>query len=102
MLTPPPHCFLLEVREAEVRVDATIGPVEESFALLNKHDLLFSDGNAERVDGLTYAWSNLAALVSFSLLGHNIIKCLYAWNCIVFERTSLHERLDRSMKGGAM
>ncbi|XP_010777174.1 dynein heavy chain 5, axonemal-like, partial [Notothenia coriiceps] len=54
---------LREVREAEVRVDATIGPVEESFALLNKHDLLFTDGNAERVDGLTYAWRNLAALV---------------------------------------
>ncbi|KAI4787750.1 hypothetical protein KUCAC02_036273 [Chaenocephalus aceratus] len=54
---------LREVREAEVRVDATIGPVEESFALLNKHDLLFPDGNAERVDGLTHAWRNLAALV---------------------------------------
>ncbi|XP_056221074.1 dynein axonemal heavy chain 8 [Seriola aureovittata] len=54
---------LREVREAEVRIDATIGPVEESFALLNKHELLFNDGNAERVDGLTYAWNNLNALV---------------------------------------
>ncbi|XP_070784429.1 dynein axonemal heavy chain 5 [Enoplosus armatus] len=54
---------LREVREAEVRIDATIGPVEESFALLNKHELLFNDGNAERVDGLTYAWKNLNALV---------------------------------------
>ncbi|KAK2859784.1 hypothetical protein Q5P01_004404 [Channa striata] len=54
---------LREVREAEVRIDATIGPVEESFALLNKHDLHFSDGNAERVDGLTYAWKNLSVLV---------------------------------------
>ncbi|XP_071340329.1 dynein axonemal heavy chain 5 isoform X1 [Trachinotus anak] len=54
---------LREVREAEVRIDATIGPVEESFALLNKHELLFNDGNAERVDGLTYAWNNLTALV---------------------------------------
>ncbi|TKS87316.1 Dynein heavy chain 5, axonemal [Collichthys lucidus] len=54
---------LREVREAEVRIDATIGPVEESFALLNKHELLFTDGNAERVDGLTYAWKNLNALV---------------------------------------
>ena len=55
--------FVFEVREAEVRIDATIGPVEESFALLNKHELLFNDGNAERVDGLTYAWKNLNALV---------------------------------------
>ncbi|XP_049912492.1 dynein axonemal heavy chain 5 [Epinephelus moara] len=54
---------LREVREEEVRIDATIGPVEESFALLNKHELLFNDGNAERVDGLTYAWRNLSALV---------------------------------------
>ncbi|XP_069368231.1 dynein axonemal heavy chain 5 isoform X1 [Paralichthys olivaceus] len=54
---------LREVREAEVRIDATIGPVEESFALLNKHELLFNDGSAERVDGLTYAWKNLSDLV---------------------------------------
>ncbi|XP_068603948.1 LOW QUALITY PROTEIN: dynein axonemal heavy chain 5 [Brachionichthys hirsutus] len=54
---------LREVREAELRIDFTIGPVEESFALLNKHELLFPDGNAERVDGLTYAWKNLNALV---------------------------------------
>lgn len=60
---PLPHCFLFEVREAEVRIDATIGPVEESFALLNKHELFFNDGSAERVDGLTYAWKNLNALV---------------------------------------
>lgn len=52
-----------QVREAEIGIDATIGPVEESFALLNKHELLFNDGNAERVDGLTYAWKNLNALV---------------------------------------
>uniref|UniRef100_A0A8C4H2J0 Dynein heavy chain 5, axonemal n=1 Tax=Dicentrarchus labrax TaxID=13489 RepID=A0A8C4H2J0_DICLA len=50
---------LREVREAEVRIDATIGPVEESFALLNKHELFFNDGNAERVDGLTYRYTNI-------------------------------------------
>ncbi|XP_068593236.1 dynein axonemal heavy chain 5 [Cebidichthys violaceus] len=54
---------LREVREAELGIDAAIGPVEESFALLHKHELLFSDGSAERVDGLTYAWTNLGALV---------------------------------------
>ncbi|XP_036378537.1 dynein heavy chain 5, axonemal, partial [Megalops cyprinoides] len=50
---------LREVREAEVWIDRTIGPVEESFALLNRHELFFNDGNAERVDGLAYAWKNL-------------------------------------------
>uniref|UniRef100_A0A8C7LGC2 Dynein, axonemal, heavy chain 5 n=1 Tax=Oncorhynchus kisutch TaxID=8019 RepID=A0A8C7LGC2_ONCKI len=54
---------LREIREAEIRIDATIGPVEESFALLNRHELIFSDGNAEKVDGLTYAWRNLNAMV---------------------------------------
>ncbi|XP_072536415.1 dynein axonemal heavy chain 5 isoform X2 [Salminus brasiliensis] len=54
---------LKEIREAEIRVDATIGPVEESFALLNRHELQFRDGNAERMDSLSYAWKNLKALV---------------------------------------
>ncbi|XP_054862859.1 dynein axonemal heavy chain 5 isoform X2 [Amphiprion ocellaris] len=54
---------LREVREEEVRIDTTIGPVEESFALLSKHQLLFTDGNAERLDGLMYAWKNLNTLV---------------------------------------
>ena len=54
---------VFQVREAEIRIDATIGPVEESFALLNKHQLSFSDGSAERVDGLSYTWKNLNALV---------------------------------------
>lgn len=54
---------MFEVREDEVHIDATISPVEESFALLNKHELQFSDGNAERVDSLMYAWKNLNMLV---------------------------------------
>ncbi|KAL2085437.1 hypothetical protein ACEWY4_018757 [Coilia grayii] len=54
---------LREVREGEIRIDSLIGPVEESFALLNRHELHFSDGNAERVDSLTYAWKNLNTLV---------------------------------------
>ncbi|KAI4900024.1 hypothetical protein NFI96_023292, partial [Prochilodus magdalenae] len=54
---------LKEIREAEIQIDATVGPVEESFALLNRHELQFSDGNAERMDSLTYAWKNLKVLV---------------------------------------
>ncbi|XP_034615402.1 dynein heavy chain 5, axonemal-like [Trachemys scripta elegans] len=50
---------LKEIREAEIKIDMTIGPIEESYALLHKYDLLFKDGNAERVDGLAYAWKNL-------------------------------------------
>ncbi|KAK1173586.1 dynein heavy chain 5, axonemal isoform X1 [Acipenser oxyrinchus oxyrinchus] len=54
---------LKEYRDAEIRIDMTIGPIEESYALLNKHELLFHDGNTEKVDGLAYAWKNLNAQV---------------------------------------
>ncbi|XP_062377845.1 dynein axonemal heavy chain 5 [Sardina pilchardus] len=54
---------LREVREGDIRIDSLIAPVEESFALLNRHQLHFADGNAEKVDSLTYAWKNLNALV---------------------------------------
>ncbi|XP_033111994.1 dynein heavy chain 5, axonemal-like [Anneissia japonica] len=49
------------IRESEVRIDMTIGPIEESYALLNKFELHFNDGNAEKVDSLTYAWQKLVA-----------------------------------------
>ncbi|XP_051871749.1 dynein axonemal heavy chain 5 [Pristis pectinata] len=54
---------LKEIRDAEIKIDMTIEPIEETYALLNKHELLFQDGNAERVDGLAYAWKNLNAQV---------------------------------------
>ncbi|KAF5902717.1 dynein heavy chain 5, axonemal-like, partial [Clarias magur] len=54
---------LKKVCEAEIWIEATIGPVEETFALLHRHELQFSDGNAERVDTLTYGWKTLKELV---------------------------------------
>ncbi|XP_016398775.1 dynein heavy chain 5, axonemal-like [Sinocyclocheilus rhinocerous] len=50
---------LQEIREAEIRIETTRGPVEESFALLNRHELFFNDGNAEKIDGVVYAWKEL-------------------------------------------
>ena len=50
---------LSEIREAEIRIDMTIGPIEESFGLLNRYGLVYSSADAERVDGLTYAWKKL-------------------------------------------
>ncbi|KAE8597580.1 hypothetical protein XENTR_v10016521 [Xenopus tropicalis] len=50
---------LKEIRDAEIRIDMMIGPIEESNSLLLKYELVFQDGNAERVDGLAYAWKNL-------------------------------------------
>ena len=50
---------LAEIRSAEIRIDMTIGPIEESYAMLNRYNILFNDGNAERVDSLSYGWSKL-------------------------------------------
>lgn len=41
----------------------TIGPIEESFAMMNRYGLVYSSSDAERVDGLTYAWRKLHAQV---------------------------------------
>ncbi|XP_078614020.1 dynein axonemal heavy chain 5-like isoform X3 [Branchiostoma floridae x Branchiostoma japonicum] len=50
---------LAEIRENEIKIDMTIGPIEETYMLLNKFELFFEDGNAERVDNLRYSWNNL-------------------------------------------
>ena len=42
----------------------TITPIEETYALLNKYNIFFNDGNAERVDTLSYGWKKLIAQVS--------------------------------------
>lgn len=50
---------LKELREAEIGIDMNIGPIEESYALLNRFELTFDDGNVERVDSIGYAWKNV-------------------------------------------
>ena len=53
---------LKEVRENEIRIDMTIRPIEEAYGLLNKLELVFADGNAEKVDSLGYGWKKLRVL----------------------------------------
>lgn len=50
---------LREIRENEMKIDMTVGHIEESFSVLHKYNLLFQDENTERGDGLAYAWKNL-------------------------------------------
>lgn len=59
---------LKDIREAEIRIDMTIGPVEESYALLNRFELYYDDGNSERVDMLAYQWRNLMAQVRYCFI----------------------------------
>ena len=54
---------LLEIRENQIRIDMTIGPVEETYALLNKLELTYNDGYAEKVDSLAYSWKSLLDMV---------------------------------------
>ncbi len=49
----------------------TIGPIEESFALLNKYGLHYSSHDSERVDSLTYSWKKVNSQV-FSLESSNV------------------------------
>ena len=47
---------LSEIRQSEIRIDLTIAPIEEAYAMLGRYGLTFNDGNAERVDTLGYGW----------------------------------------------
>lgn len=40
-------------------------PIEESYAALNKYNLIFNDGNAERVDSLSYGWKKVTTQVRY-------------------------------------
>ena len=58
---------LTDIREAEIRIDLMILPVEEAYIMLNKYQLTFNDGNAERVDTISYSWKLLKQQVSVSV-----------------------------------
>ncbi|KAK7469850.1 hypothetical protein BaRGS_00036128, partial [Batillaria attramentaria] len=52
---------LKDIRENEIRIDMGIAPIEESYAMLNKHDLPLVREEAERCDTLRYSWERLNA-----------------------------------------
>ena len=65
---------LAEIRENEIRIDMTIMPIEEAYLMMNKYNIQFNDGNAERVDSLPYGWKLLKQEV-LSLFNHNNAFC---------------------------
>uniref|UniRef100_A0A2C9JCN9 AAA+ ATPase domain-containing protein n=1 Tax=Biomphalaria glabrata TaxID=6526 RepID=A0A2C9JCN9_BIOGL len=50
---------LKEIRENEIRIDMCIGPIEESYAMLNRHELKPEKEEAEKCDTLRYSWERL-------------------------------------------
>ncbi|XP_066479011.1 dynein axonemal heavy chain 5 [Tiliqua scincoides] len=50
---------LKEIREQQITIDFQVGPVEESYAMLNKYELLVAKEEMEKVDTLRYTWEKL-------------------------------------------
>lgn len=50
---------LREVRESEIRIDMSISPIEESYAMLLRFNVQVSKEEAEKVDTLRYSWRKL-------------------------------------------
>ncbi|XP_076826555.1 dynein axonemal heavy chain 5 isoform X2 [Brachyhypopomus gauderio] len=52
---------LKEIREHQISIDFQVGPIEESYAMLHKFELLVAKEEMEKVDTLRYAWEKLLA-----------------------------------------
>ncbi|XP_033755107.1 LOW QUALITY PROTEIN: dynein heavy chain 5, axonemal-like [Pecten maximus] len=50
---------LKDIRENEIRIDMSISPIEESYAMLIKHDLPVNKEEMERCDTLRYSWEKI-------------------------------------------
>ena len=55
---------LKELRENEIRIDMEIAPIEESYAMLQKHEIEVSKEEMERCDTLRYSWEKLKQMAS--------------------------------------
>ncbi|XP_053058018.1 dynein axonemal heavy chain 5 isoform X1 [Acinonyx jubatus] len=55
---------LKEIREQQISIDFQVGPIEESYALLNKYGLLITKEETDKVDTLRYSWEKLLTRAS--------------------------------------
>ncbi|KAK3736698.1 hypothetical protein QZH41_011488 [Actinostola sp. cb2023] len=52
---------LEEMRQNEIRIDMTLGPIEEAYSMLNKFEVAVAREEVERVDTLRYSFKKLLA-----------------------------------------
>uniref|UniRef100_A0A2K6PWZ9 Dynein axonemal heavy chain 5 n=1 Tax=Rhinopithecus roxellana TaxID=61622 RepID=A0A2K6PWZ9_RHIRO len=50
---------LKEIRQQQISIDFQVGPIEESYTLLNRYRLLIAREEMDKVDTLHYAWEKL-------------------------------------------
>uniref|UniRef100_A0A672FPW1 Dynein, axonemal, heavy chain 5 n=1 Tax=Salarias fasciatus TaxID=181472 RepID=A0A672FPW1_SALFA len=50
---------LKEIREHQISIDFQVGPVEESYAMFHKYELMVAKEEADKVDTLRYTWEKL-------------------------------------------
>ncbi|XP_052831159.1 dynein axonemal heavy chain 5-like [Octopus bimaculoides] len=55
---------LKEIRENEIKIEMSIGPIEESYAMLNRHKLPVRREETDPCDTLRYSWEKLQAQAS--------------------------------------
>ena len=48
---------LKELRESEIRIDSLLGPIEQSYALLNRYEIPVKREEVEHLDTLSYTWT---------------------------------------------
>nr|XP_009683066.1 PREDICTED: dynein heavy chain 5, axonemal [Struthio camelus australis] len=55
---------LRKIRELQISIDSQVGPIEESYAMLNKYGLLVAKEETDKVDTLHYTWEKLLVRAS--------------------------------------
>ena len=81
---------LQEIREGEIKTDMTITPIEEAYTMLNKYNLIFNDGNAEKVDTLSYQW-NLLKQQAYQVQNH-LLNIQPEYKADLLEKVEIYQR----------
>ena len=55
---------LRDFRDNEIRIDLSIWPIEESYAMLQKHEIALPREEIDRCDTLRYSWEKLKQLAT--------------------------------------